>query len=66
MQVSKETFIEDLVDKVPGSVQYMMDKGIMCIACGEPIWGTVEEVTRDKGFNDKQIDTMLSDLNRLT
>lgn len=36
-----------LVDILPASVNYLPKKGIKCIACGEPIWGTLEEAARE-------------------
>jgi hypothetical protein len=42
-----------------------MEKGIKCLACGEPIWGTLESASRDKGFNDSQIAEFVMDLNSL-
>ncbi|NIR53173.1 DUF1858 domain-containing protein, partial [candidate division KSB1 bacterium] len=41
--IRKDTTIEELVRAHPESVRYLMEKGIKCIACGEPIWGTLEE-----------------------
>ena len=63
--VTKDISIEDLVDTVPGSVKYMMDQGIKCIACGEPIWGTLEEAAKEKGFGDADIEQFVTDLNNL-
>jgi iron-sulfur cluster repair protein YtfE (RIC family) len=63
--IDKNISIEDLVDTVPGSVRYMMDQGIKCIACGEPIWGTLEEAAKEKGFDDAAIGKFLEDLNDL-
>jgi hypothetical protein len=63
--ITKDISIEDLVEDVPGSVKYMMDQGIKCIACGEPIWGTLEEAAKEKGFDDNAIDGFVSDLNAL-
>lgn len=39
--IEKTIFIEDLVREYPSSVRFLMEKGIKCIACGEPIWGTL-------------------------
>jgi len=55
MKVTKDIYIEDLVREVPESVKYLMEKGIRCLRCGEPIWGTLEEAAKEKGFNDSQI-----------
>lgn len=65
MKINKEITIEDLIEQVPGSVEYMMKKGIRCIVCGEPIWGTLEEAAIEKGFVDSDIDNFVSDLNNL-
>ncbi len=65
MEVTKDITIEDLVDEVSGSVRYMMDQGIKCIACGEPIWGTLEEAAKEKGFDDAAIEKFVADLNEL-
>ena len=65
MLINKEITIEELVEKVPKSVEYLMNAGIKCIACGEPIWGTLEEAAKEKGFNNEQIQKFVSDLNEL-
>lgn len=64
--ISRETSIEDLVRTVPGSVRYLMEQGIKCLACGEPIWGTVESAALEKGFSSDDIDAFVKDLNRLS
>ena len=63
--IEKNIAIEDLVETIPGSVKYLMEQGIKCIACGEPIWGTLEEAAKEKGFNDEDIRKFVSDLNNL-
>lgn len=63
--IDKNTYIEDLVEEVPASVKYLMEQGIKCIACGEPIWGTLEEAAREKGFDDKDIKKFVRDLNSI-
>jgi iron-sulfur cluster repair protein YtfE (RIC family) len=63
--IDKNITIEDLVETIPGSVRYLMEHGIKCIACGEPIWGTLEEAAKEKGFNDEDIRKFVSDLNNL-
>ena len=65
MAINKDISIEELVDAIPGSVQYLMQKGIKCIACGEPIWGTLEEAAKEKGFNDSDIAGFVEDLKRM-
>lgn len=64
-EIDKTILIEDLVQQIPGSVRYMMVHGIKCLACGEPIWGTLETASKGKGFSDEQIDAFIRDLDAL-
>ncbi|MCD6596726.1 MAG: hypothetical protein J7L04_03510 [Bacteroidales bacterium] len=65
MRVEKDITIEELVETVPGSVKYLMNEGIKCIACGEPIWGTLEEAALEKGFNEKDIQVFVKELSKI-
>ena len=65
MKITKDIYIEDMVQQNPGSVRYLADRGIMCIACGEPIWGTLEEAARKKGFSNEEINVFINELNKL-
>lgn len=63
--INKDIQIEDLVEKYPFSVKYLSQNGIRCIACGEPIWGTLEEAVKEKGFDDDKIEIIVSELNKM-
>ncbi len=65
MEITKDISIEDLVDLKKASVRYLSEKGIKCIACGEPIWGTLEEAAREKGFGEEEIEQFVRELNSL-
>ena len=65
MEITKDITIEDLIQLKVEAVRYLADRGIKCIACGEPIWGTLEEAAGEKGFNDEDINGFVRDLNRL-
>lgn len=62
MEISKKVTIEELVESEPSSVRFLSDKGIRCIACGEPVWGTLEEAAKEKNFTDKEIDKIVDEL----
>ncbi len=62
MIITKEISIEELIEEVPASVGYLMKEGIRCIVCGEPIWGSLEEAAEEKGFNEKDIDRFVKEL----
>lgn len=63
--ITKNISIEELIEEIPASVKYLMEKGIKCIACGEPIWGTLEDAAKEKGFSDTEIEKFVSELNSL-
>jgi methionine synthase II (cobalamin-independent) len=63
--ISRKTTIEDLVEIKPGAINYLSKKGIRCILCGEPIWGSLEEAARLKGFTDAEIDLFVEELNQI-
>jgi len=54
-EITKDILIEELVENYPFSVRYLMEQGIRCIMCGEPIWGTLEEAAKEKNFSDEKI-----------
>ncbi|MCL4512183.1 MAG: DUF1858 domain-containing protein [Bacteroidetes bacterium] len=64
-KITSDITIEKLVTELPSSVSYLMQKGIKCIACGEPIWGTLESAAKEKRFSEEDIDGFISDLNKL-
>ena len=66
LALTKDIEIEDLVNHYPFSVKYLSEKGIRCIACGEPIWGTLEEAAQEKGFDQEQITGFVRELIQLS
>ena len=60
--ISREILVEELVSVHPDSVRYLLDRGIAALVCGEPVWGTLEEVARERGMTDAEIDEMVADL----
>lgn len=62
MKISKDVLIEDLVTDYPASVRFLREKGIRCLACGEPIWGTLKEAAAEKGFSENEIDKIVDEL----
>ncbi len=65
MLIDKNIFIEELVEMFPFSVNYLSTKGIKCIACGEPIWGTLQEACLEKNFTPNDIQEYVNELNIL-
>ncbi len=65
-KITKDILIEDLVNNYAFSVKYMMTNGIRCIACGEPIWGTLAEAAKEKDYSDTDIDKFVEEMNLLS
>lgn len=65
MAITKETTIEELTENYGFAVKYLSEKGIRCIVCGEPIWGTLEEACKEKNFNDDDIRSFVKEMNEL-
>ncbi|MCK5856690.1 MAG: hypothetical protein KAG64_04325 [Bacteroidales bacterium] len=62
MKITKEISIEELIETIPASVEYLMKEGIRCIVCGEPIWGSLEEAAEEKSFNKDDIERFVNEL----
>ncbi|HNT41235.1 MAG: hypothetical protein KBB29_09725 [Bacteroidales bacterium] len=65
MNITGNTLIEDLVEQLPESVSFLREKGIICIVCGEAVWGTLAEVAQQKGLSDEAIEATIEELNQL-
>jgi len=64
-KITKDITIEELITLKPEAVRYLMDKGIRCLVCGEPIWGTLESASKEKGYSETEIEKFVEDLNKL-
>ncbi|KAF0141456.1 MAG: hypothetical protein FD122_1448 [Stygiobacter sp.] len=62
--ITRQIEIEELIKILPEAIAYLSDKGIRCLRCGEPVWGTLENASKEKGFNDEQISEFEAELNR--
>ena len=61
--IAKNIYIEDLVNDHPEVISPLAELDIICIACGEPVWGTLEELVNKKGLNN--LEEILVQLNRI-
>jgi len=65
IEITKDIPIKDLAENYIFSIHYLAKKRIICIPCGDRIWGTLEEVAKTKGFSDDEIKTFVDDLRRM-
>jgi len=50
--IDENVRIEELVEAMPVAVRILAEKGIVCIRCGEPYWGTLKELAAEKGITE--------------
>jgi iron-sulfur cluster repair protein YtfE (RIC family) len=62
--IDPETTIEELVELVPRAPALLRRFGIVCVQCGEPVWGTLREAAAEKGVYD--LDPVLAALREET
>jgi hypothetical protein len=60
--IKKTDYIEDLLEEYDGINGHLMKKGVVCIKCGEPVWGTLEEAVKAKGLD---VNKILAELNEI-
>lgn len=53
--------IEDLLDEAPEANSFLIERGLPCLVCGEPFWGTLGDLARRNGIED--IDGLVRDMN---
>lgn len=61
--ISRDTLIEEIVRDYPRLVRPLREFGIVCIRCGEPVWGTLEQAAGEKGV--REIDGVVEAMNRI-
>ena len=61
--ITKDMLIEDLVQEYPKLIGPLKMEGIVCLACGEAVWGTLEAQALEKGLNN--IDDIVERMNAL-
>lgn len=61
--ITSGTMVADLIAAYPFAVSFLSERNLHCIICGEPVWGTIEELARDKHLDPQQIEELIEDLN---
>lgn len=62
MELKPDILIEDLVENFPGSVGILREHHLVCIRCGEAVWGTLEELAKSKNLTDEEIQQILDEI----
>lgn len=51
-EITKDTVIEELIEEIPDSSTFFLRFGIRCFTCSGALWGTIEDVLRNKNIDD--------------
>jgi len=61
--ITKDSPVEDLVHEFPGVVSFLIQQGLPCVVCGEPFWGSLGDLARQKGWSEDKIDILVEEFN---
>lgn len=58
----RDTVVEILVEQYPQSVSFLRDRGIVCVLCGEPVWGTLGDLMNSKNIPLEKQEAIINEL----
>jgi len=59
--ITPEMPVEDIVERYPRAVEVLTRRGVICIQCGAPVWGTLAEAVALAG---QDVEEVIAELNR--
>jgi hybrid cluster-associated redox disulfide protein len=59
MDITKDTPVEEVLSAYPALSKIFIKFGLPCFVCGEPYWGTIEDIAEK---HDISIDELLNKL----
>ena len=62
MQISLDTSIEELVAVCIGVSTFLINKGLPCVVCGEPFWGSLWELCEQEGWSKEETEALGKEL----
>lgn len=62
-KIKKDMTIGEVVVKFPETIPIMMRNGLHCVGCHVAAYETVEQGAAAHGMDEKQIETMVKDMN---
>jgi len=65
-KINKKMSIGEVVTKYPKSVGVMLKYGLHCVGCSVAAWESLDDGAKRHGLSDKDIDKMISEINKLT
>lgn len=59
--VSADDQVEDVVREHPTASSFLREWGVVCVQCGEPVWGSLGEIIAAKGLDVERVIAALND-----
>ena len=61
--ITADAKVDELVEQYPQTVKFLMRHGLPCVVCGEPFWGSLRELCKQKQWTDEQIEELVREFN---
>jgi Ni,Fe-hydrogenase I small subunit len=61
-EIHRGIAVEELISEFPQSVAFMVQAGLPCFVCGEPTWGTFEEMAKREGKTETEIARLVEEM----
>jgi iron-sulfur cluster repair protein YtfE (RIC family) len=62
MEITKDTTIEEIIEKYPKSLEIFKKYNIIVFICGEVVWDTISGVCEKSGINFEKISEEIKNL----
>ncbi len=62
--ITEQTSVEDVLKAYPALTQVFIEQGLPCLVCGEPFWGTIEELSRRHNIDPQNLVNKLNQKKR--
>ncbi len=64
-KVTKDMTLGEIIKEYPETVEVMLKRGLHCVGCHVAAWETLEQGAKAHGMSEKDIESMLSEMNKL-
>lgn len=64
-KITKTMTFGEITTKRPESIDIFMKYGLHCVGCSTATWETLEQGAMAHGIDDKKLDILLKELNKL-
>ena len=63
--ITRDMTLGEIVRRYPEAVEVMLRRGLHCVGCHVAAWETLEQGAKAHGMSDREIDSMISEMNKL-